>query len=34
LLENPVGQFERKLQAIKKAVPEYPPSVSISTLDN
>lgn len=33
LLENPVAQLERKLEAIKKAIPENPPSASISTLD-
>lgn len=33
LLENPAAQLEKKLETIKKAIPENPPSVSISTLD-
>lgn len=33
LLEDPIGQLEGKLDALKKAVPINPPSVSISTLD-
>lgn len=33
LLEDPIGQLEGKLDALKKAVPVNPPSVSISTLD-